>query len=99
MNKSDSILNRWRHAPHIVTRRIRNEVLLIPVRRTSAELDGFYTLNAVATEIWQEAGKGKTAAEIAQYLTEHFQVNHALAASDVDHTIAELLAIGALVPG
>jgi hypothetical protein len=39
-------------SPDIVFRRIADEVILVPIRRNTADLEKIYTLNASASFIW-----------------------------------------------
>jgi hypothetical protein len=88
---------RFRHAPDVVARRIRGELLLVPVRRTSADLDGFFTLNATAADIWRLVGERKTVDEISRHLCEHHAVAKEEADRDVARILAELVDAGALI--
>lgn len=89
---------RFARAPDVVSRRIRGEHVLVPIRRSSAALDSLYTLNATAGFIWEKAGDGVDPATLARELAATYEVDAATAAADVERTLAELVAAGALVP-
>jgi hypothetical protein len=84
-------------APDVVSRRIRGEHVLVPIRRSCATLDSIYTLNATAGFIWERAGSGESPDAIARGLAAAFAVDEATAAADVARTLDDLLAAGALV--
>ncbi|MBW7907911.1 MAG: PqqD family protein [Kiritimatiellae bacterium] len=88
---------RWRHAPDVVARRIRGELILVPIRRTSAELDGFFTLNATGADIWTWIGEGRSLNEMAKRLAEEYEIDAEVARADVNGVVNELMAAGALV--
>jgi len=87
---------RWKAAPDVVARRVRGEVLLVPIRKTSGDLDGFFTLNATAAEIWDGATQGRSSAELVSALARSYAVDEAEAEADVRRVTDELVSIGAL---
>lgn len=98
MTLDPSSPNLYRRAPDVVSRRIRGEHVLVPLRRTSAALDSLYTLNETAGFIWEQAGAGLDRAALARAVCARYEVTEAAAATDVARVIGELLAAGALVP-
>ena len=98
MAMESAAARRFARAPDVVSRRIRGEHVLVPIRRSSAALDSLYTLNATAGFIWEKAGEGLDAAALARELAAAYEVDAATAAADVERTLAELVAAGALVP-
>lgn len=97
MTMESAAARRFARAPDVVSRRIRGEHVLVPIRRSSAALDSIYTLNATAGFIWEKAGAGESPAAIARELAAAFAVDESAAAADVARTINDLLAAGALV--
>ena len=88
----------FRPSPDIVTRRIRGEHVLVPIRSSSAALDSIYTLNATAGFIWEKARSGISASDISLSLAKHFLVETDTATADTSRVLQELVAIGALIP-
>ena len=39
--------------PNMVSRKIADEVILVPIRQNVGDLESIYTLNEVATRIWE----------------------------------------------
>lgn len=67
----------------VVFRMIADECLLVPVRKTSKELDGFYRLNKTASRIWELIDGLKTVGQITEALTEYFDITHEECRDDV----------------
>lgn len=88
----------WMRPPDVVARRIRGELLLVPIRRSSNELDGFFALNPVAADIWNWASEGALLPEIVSRLSSDYAVSEELAFRDATQIISELITVGALVP-
>lgn len=70
---------------------------MVPIRRTSAALDGFFTLNETAADIWAWIGKGRSLDEMATQLAAEYEIELADARNDVSNIVNELVAVGALV--
>lgn len=83
-------------SPEVVSRRIRGEILLVPIRRTSADLEGFFTLNPTAAEIWQGIQAGHSIHEMAATLATRYTVSETEAEADVLRLIDELETLGAI---
>jgi hypothetical protein len=65
-----------------VTRVIAGETLIVPVRSGVGDLDSIYTLNEVASRIWQLID-GRTPVErIVQTISQEYDVEPELAAQD-----------------
>ena len=58
--------------PKIVTRKIEEETILMPLYNTSKEIDCIYTLNDVAARIWELIDGKKNLAKIKKMLLEEF---------------------------
>ncbi len=56
----------------IVTRVIENETILLPIYRTSKELNCIYTLNKVASRIWQMIDGKRTLGKIKKQILKEF---------------------------
>jgi hypothetical protein len=81
----------------IVERRIHDEHILVPIRKDVADLNSLYTLNEVASFIWQRAIEGLEEPDIVARLRDAFDVDPAKAASDTTRILDELVALGALI--
>lgn len=86
----------WKQTPNVVARKVRGEVLLVPIQTSSASLDSFYSLNKMAAEIWQALCEGKSIAEISRTIAAQYAVSRAEAEADILALAAELELLGAL---
>lgn len=82
----------------MVERTVRDEQVLVPIGGHADELDALYNLNETAALIFNAAGGGLTAGEIAAKLAAEFEISASGALEDAQATLAELTAIGALIP-
>lgn len=87
----------WSPASDVVARRIRGELLLVPIRRSSSELDGFFTLNPTAADIWKWAGEGITFLGLIDRMVAVYDVPREDAERDAARAIEELERAGLLV--
>ena len=77
----------WRKNPDMITRQIENEVILLPVYKTSDEIDCIYTLNKAASRVWDMIDGKKTVAKIKKEVLEDFQSTD----READEEMAKLL--------
>ena len=63
---------RYRRSEGFVARAIGGETILVPLRQRLGDLESIYTLNAVATFIWERLAAPSTIAEIASALEGEF---------------------------
>lgn len=87
---------RWIRQGEWVERTIRDQHLLIPIARSEADLEGFYTLNETAHRIWSLAAEGRSEEEITAALVDEYEIEPAAAAADVRRALEEFVTIGAL---
>lgn len=82
--RKDTVLKK---NPNIVTRIIEDEVILMPLYKTSKEIDCIYTLNDVGARIWALIDKKKTLGEIKKILLKEFDATE----KDIDKKLTEFL--------
>ena len=61
-----------RKNPDIVTRTIDDETILLPIYKTSDEINCIYTLNKVASRVWQMFDGKRTLGKIKKELLKEF---------------------------
>lgn len=66
-----------------VVRRIMNDVVAVPVGKTAGEFNGMILLNDVSEVLWDALTRGSTLEEMANSLTEQFEVSREEATSDI----------------
>jgi len=82
--------------PSMVSRRIADEVVLVPVSRKVGEIDGLYALNEVAARIWDLIDGERSLTQLRDALVEEFEVREAQAQEDLIELVAQLKEIGAI---
>jgi hypothetical protein len=81
----------------IVSRKIGDEFILVPIRQDVGDLESIYTLNETAALIW-ELTDGKTqVSQIKQKIVEEFEVNPEEAERDLMEHLQQLEGIQAII--
>ena len=86
----------YRQDDSIVSRRIEDEVILVPIRQNVADLESIYTLSEVGAHIWEQIDGRRTTAEILALTVEEFEVSEEEAQKDLTEFIEQLSSIGAI---
>ena len=81
---------------HVVERKVRDNLILVPMKTGPARLDALYTLNEAASLLWQELDGETTEAKLVSRLLAEYEVGEATARQDIDRILNELAAIGAV---
>ena len=91
MNRTDQDLNRvYKQKPNCISRKVEDEMVIVPIREDLADMDYLFTLNETAAFIWNHLNGRRDLAVIAELLTEEFEVDYQQACQDVLHTISEI---------
>jgi hypothetical protein len=93
LNSSQEI---YRQDDSIVSRRIEDEVILVPIRQNVADLGSIHTLNDVGAFIWEQIDGHRTIVEIVALMVKEFEVTEDEADKDLVEFIQQLSAIGAI---
>ena len=88
----------YKKSEKIVDRKLRQERILVPIGGHVDELDALFTLNEVASFIWDTALQGSTATEIAKQVATTFDVDLSTASADTDDLLKQFIDLGALQP-
>jgi hypothetical protein len=78
----------------LTTRRIAGETLIVPVRGHVGDLDAIFTLNDVGSRVWQLIDEPVTLTEIAQTISDEYEVTQAEAERDVAELLREMAEAG-----
>uniref|UniRef100_UPI004055E593 PqqD family protein n=1 Tax=Candidatus Electronema sp. TaxID=2698783 RepID=UPI004055E593 len=89
----------FRHADNIVTRKVMDETLLVPISGDLASMDNLYTLNETGAFIWQMLDGSRSVAEIAALMAERYDAPAAEIEADVQETVGSLLEAKLLAGG
>lgn len=76
-----------RKNPDMVARVIDDETILLPIYKTSDEINCIYTLNKVASRVWEMFDGKRTVGEIKKQLLKEFDTT----AEEVDKEMQEFL--------
>jgi hypothetical protein len=74
----------------VVAREVAGQTILVPVRGKVGDLDCIFTLNGVASQVWNLLDRPKNASEISHIIEEQFQVDSSAALSDVLNFLNEM---------
>jgi len=78
----------------VVTREVAGETIVVPVRGGVGDLDGLFTFNGVASDIWRWLEAGCTVEEVSAWVHEHYEVSEEQAHTDVAAFLEELRSQG-----
>ena len=81
---------------HVVERKVRDNLILVPMNTGPARLDALYTLNETAGFIWNHITPGIHEDDLVSLLVDQFEVNQDSAREDVLRILEKLAAIGAI---
>ncbi|MBW1743973.1 MAG: PqqD family protein [Deltaproteobacteria bacterium] len=81
----------FRKNESVVSRKIAEEMLLVPVRGRLANMQRIFTLNPVAEYIWQELDGQRNLGDIRSGVLRTFEVKKDQAGKEISEFIDELL--------
>jgi hypothetical protein len=77
----------------VVSRRIVDELILVPIRQSVAEMETLYTLNEVGARVYELIDGKRPVREIVEAIVSEFEVTFETAEADVGEFISQLLQI------
>ena len=77
----------------VVSRRIVDELILVPIRQSVADMETLYTLNEVGARVYELIDGQRSVRAIVDAIVTEFEVAFETAESDVSQFIAQLLQI------
>jgi len=83
--------------PNMVSRMIADEMVLLPVYKTSDEIDCIYTLNKVASLVWNMFDGKRTLAEIKKKILKDFATTPEEMEKELNKFLKELKEIKAIL--
>ncbi|MBI4230879.1 MAG: PqqD family protein [Planctomycetes bacterium] len=89
----------YRRSDNVVSRRILDEVVLVPIYQELADDQAIFTLNEIGARIWDLVDGRRTVEEIRRTLLEEYDVGPERLDADLSRVFAQLLEIGALGEG
>jgi len=70
------------HSPSVVSKKIRDEYLLVPLASNIADMDSLYRLNETGAFIWDSIDGHRTVSEIISLVTKEFETEAGVAEKD-----------------
>ena len=87
----------YKKSDAVVSRKLGDEFILVPIRQDVGDLESIYTLNETAARIW-ELTDGKTqVSQIKEKIVEEFEVDPEEAEKDLMEHLQQLEGIQAIV--
>ena len=89
----------YRQTQHVLTRRILDETLLVPVHGKLADLQKVFTLNPVAEFIWEHLDGRRSLSALSSLVAGEFEVTREQAEADVREWLAQMERDGLITGG
>ena len=80
----------------IVSRRIGEEFILVPIRRKTEDVESIYTLNEMGAFIWEYLDGNTSTITIRDAIIETFEVSHEEAENDLVGFLHQLETLGVI---
>lgn len=80
----------YRHAADLVTRKVGDEAVVVPVRNRVGDLESVFTLNPTALRIWNLLDGTTPLAPIVDAICNEYEVERETAATDVAQLVQSL---------
>ena len=87
----------FRKAENIVSRKVMDETLLVPITGELASMDNLYSLNETGAFIWEALDGSRPLAEIGRQLGQRYDADATLIEADMMEIIADLSESGLVV--
>lgn len=86
----------YKRSDDFVFRKIANETILVPIKKTIQKLHSIYTLNPSACCVWGLLDGKRTVADIVESMKKEFAVRPETIAQDLGPFLDQLASIGAI---
>lgn len=80
----------------VVSRKIVDELILVPIRQNVADMETLYTLNEVGARVYELVDGQRPVEAIVERIVSEFDVDRATAEADVREFLSQLLSIDAV---
>ena len=89
----------YKKSDSMVSRKIGNEFILVPIRQNAGDLDSIFTLNETAAYIWDLIDGQTTVGEIKEKILDAFEVTTEDAEQDLKEHLRQLMTLKAIIEG
>lgn len=96
MSDRPTLADVFRRSDDVVGRRVAGEYVLVPLMGRGIDADGIYTLNRVATAIWEALDGARPGSQVVDLLVHLFEVDQETAGRDYLDLVETLEGIGAI---
>ncbi len=96
IKSTDYLEKRFAKDPSIVSRKIADEFILVPIRQKVGDVESIYTMDEVASRIWELIDGEKRVEEIREAIVGEFEVSPEEAEVDLIKFLQQLEEIGAV---
>jgi len=76
--------------PRFAARKVGEEMVLVPMKGSVADMSEMFTLNEVGCIVWENLNEGATPESLLEAVVDNFDVDRATAKADLDAFLAEL---------
>jgi hypothetical protein len=95
--KTDTYLEkRFSKNPSVVFRKVADEFILVPIKQKASDVESIYTMNDVASRIWELINGKRSLKDIKAVIIKEFKVSPEEAEKDLIDFSKQLEKIGAV---
>ena len=87
----------YKKSDAVVSRKIGDEFILVPIRQDVGDLESIYTLNETAARIWELTDGETQVSQIKEKIVEEFEVDPEQAEQDLKEHLQQLEGIQAII--
>jgi hypothetical protein len=81
----------------VVSRKIADETLIVPIRGGVGDLDSIFSLNPLGSDLWALLESGANQASLADWVVERYEVTHEQAIADIRDFMNDLEGAGLVI--
>jgi hypothetical protein len=96
MGTKSNIKRLYTKESNIVSRKISDEVILVPIKQKARDVDSIYTINEVGSRIWEFIDGKRRIDEIRDLVVKEFEVSTQEAEKDIVEFLKQLEQVGAI---
>jgi hypothetical protein len=91
-----SLIQTYKRSPSMVFRKVADEYLLVPVARSSGDMNALYMLDTVGCYIWEQLDGNRPLQAVLDQIINEFAVEDADAERDLLEFITQLIEVAAV---
>jgi len=96
MKTNTYLEKRFSKDPSIVFRKVADEFILVPIKQKASDVESIYTMNDVASRIWELIDGKRSLKDIKEVIIKEFKVSPEEAEKDLVEFSKQLEKIGAV---